>query len=56
MPRSETPGFRLSYASQVIQKRFHYLHPGGYQPFKVIQGNATTLAHFDEQYIPCLMS
>ena len=42
---------RLRYASQVIQIRSQYLHPGDYRPFKVIQGNIITLAHSDEPYI-----
>ena len=43
--------FRLRYASQVIQLRSHYLHPGSYRPFKIIQGNTIALAHSDGPYM-----
>ena len=38
-------------ASQLIQIRSQSLHPGGYRPFKVIQGNIVKLAHSDEPYM-----
>ena len=42
MPRPEPEVSRLKYASQAIQIRSQYLHPGDCRPFKVIQGNTTT--------------
>ena len=38
LPHPEPLVSRLRYAPRVIQIRSQYLHPGDYQPFKVIQG------------------
>ena len=51
LPTQPTLVSHLRYASQAIQIRSQGLQPGGYRPFKVIQGNTITLAHFDEPYM-----
>ena len=45
-------GFYLRHASQVQQMlSSHYLNPGNYRAFSLIQGSSITLAHSDE---PCI--
>ena len=52
MARPEPFVSRPRHASQLLQIRSQYLHPGDYRPFKrVIQDYTVTQAHPDEPYI-----
>ena len=54
LPCSEPLVSRLRYASQEIQIRHEYLHPGDYQYFKAIQGNTITQEYVTARYIVVL--